>query len=328
MEQHIRNLLLIHDCVIIPNFGGFITNYRSAEINEEGHSFLPPRKQIGFNRQLTHNDGLLISHIADFKMISYEIAKHEVEVFAKELNSKIKNGEAVSINEIGNFSFDSQGNLQFEPNTSTIHLIDAFGLATFNFPEINKEDVLRRAEVKFKNREAVSKAINTKTFKRTLMATPLVLALAILSFKTNLIDNFNTSSLNPFQNIKKVEVTNSSNDNNVAVVETTIEKMTEKRNALLYEEAVEKTEPVQAVKVAEIVENKFFLIAGSFQTKENANSLITQLKSKGFAAEMLNDKKGRYRVAAKTFANENDAQIEMKRIRSGNLGFSVWMLRK
>ena len=55
----IRELLFGHDCVIVPGFGGFIGNYTPASIDKSSGTFYPPVKQISFNRNLNHNDGLL-----------------------------------------------------------------------------------------------------------------------------------------------------------------------------------------------------------------------------------------------------------------------------
>ena len=76
--EYISDLLFLHDCVIIPDFGGFICNYKSAYIDDESGLICPPSKDILFNRNLTHNDGLLVSWIAGKENISYEKATSSV----------------------------------------------------------------------------------------------------------------------------------------------------------------------------------------------------------------------------------------------------------
>ena len=41
VEHYISNLLFLHDCVIIPKFGGFVANQRSAQLNKTTHSLSP-----------------------------------------------------------------------------------------------------------------------------------------------------------------------------------------------------------------------------------------------------------------------------------------------
>ena len=65
LAKHITDLLYRYDCVIVPEFGGFITNRIGAKLNESTQTFYPPTKQITFNSHLKHNDGLLANYIAE-----------------------------------------------------------------------------------------------------------------------------------------------------------------------------------------------------------------------------------------------------------------------
>ena len=81
----IRELLFGHDCVIVPGFGGFIGNYTPARIDKNSGTFYPPVKQISFNRNLNHNDGLLIGKISGFSNMTYGDTRNMVEEFVAEL---------------------------------------------------------------------------------------------------------------------------------------------------------------------------------------------------------------------------------------------------
>ena len=72
----IRELLFGHDCVIVPGFGGFIGNYTPARIDKKTGTFYPPVKQISFNRNLNHNDGLLVGRISGSSGINYGDARN------------------------------------------------------------------------------------------------------------------------------------------------------------------------------------------------------------------------------------------------------------
>lgn len=41
LAQHIEALLLENDCVIVPNFGGFVAHYAPATYVKEENLFLP-----------------------------------------------------------------------------------------------------------------------------------------------------------------------------------------------------------------------------------------------------------------------------------------------
>ena len=64
IANYISDLLYRYDCVIVPDFGGFVANRIGAQVNNFTHTFSPPTKQITFNGLLKHNDGLLANYIA------------------------------------------------------------------------------------------------------------------------------------------------------------------------------------------------------------------------------------------------------------------------
>ena len=51
LDKYIEDLLYRNECVVIPNFGAFITSTNSTNINSEG-VFTPPSKSISFNKKL------------------------------------------------------------------------------------------------------------------------------------------------------------------------------------------------------------------------------------------------------------------------------------
>ncbi len=48
LHRHIEILLLDNDCVIIPDFGGFMAHHVEARYDDGDHTFLPPTRTLGF----------------------------------------------------------------------------------------------------------------------------------------------------------------------------------------------------------------------------------------------------------------------------------------
>ncbi len=46
ITNHINELLLKHNCVIVPDLGAFISAYKPASINPINHKFSPPSQDI------------------------------------------------------------------------------------------------------------------------------------------------------------------------------------------------------------------------------------------------------------------------------------------
>ena len=64
--SHIEKLLLKHDCVIVPHIGGFVLQHIPAHYEKDEQIFYPEQKEIVFNRELQHNDGLLSESYIQF----------------------------------------------------------------------------------------------------------------------------------------------------------------------------------------------------------------------------------------------------------------------
>ena len=79
LSQHIENLLLENDCVVIPRLGGFIAHYQPATYVEEEGLFLPPTRVVGFNPQLRMNDGLLVQSFMDVYGTNFSDANRMIE---------------------------------------------------------------------------------------------------------------------------------------------------------------------------------------------------------------------------------------------------------
>ena len=112
--EHIEELLYLHDCVIVPGFGGFICDYTSANINEKTGTIVPPSKKVVFNKHLKQNDGLLIDWIARKEQIDYEKAQRRLALFCEEIKVRLNQKQKVDFGTIGTFSVDRRFNVLFE----------------------------------------------------------------------------------------------------------------------------------------------------------------------------------------------------------------------
>lgn len=115
LVKHIEILLLEHDCVVVPQIGGFVTCNAPAKYIEDENLFLPPIRTVGFNERLKADDGLL--------MRSYVSAYHCTEVEAKkmlgeqirDLQQELWENGAYDLGSIGVLTLDAEGNVQFSP---------------------------------------------------------------------------------------------------------------------------------------------------------------------------------------------------------------------
>ena len=185
LETYIRDLMLRYDCVIVPDFGGFITNRISAAIDQKSHTFYPPTKQLGFNHHLTHNDGLLANYIATEENISFEQATHKIVETVIRWNQQVKTNTLL-LDKIGAFHLNEKNQLIFNPVITENYLLSSFGLASFEAPTITRKDtksVPLRSE-KTKTR-AIRRLSNMPLQQPLPLLSPMLLGPKVRTNKTN-----------------------------------------------------------------------------------------------------------------------------------------------
>ena len=140
IAKYINDLLYRYDCVIVPNFGGFITNRIGAKVNPFTNNFYPPTKQISFNAHLKQNDGLLLNYIASVENISFEKAIIKINETISSWEEILKHKQVVFDN-IGNISLNENSQLIFEPKKNHNFLTNSFGLSVVSSPKINNKEI-------------------------------------------------------------------------------------------------------------------------------------------------------------------------------------------
>lgn len=304
VEHHISNLLYINDCVIIPDFGAFVASPVSAHVDTDKNILTPPTKEIGFNRSLSHNDGLLISTFANIRKLSYGKAKVEVEIFRNRLVEAIENGKEFHIEKVGSLKLDSIGNVQFSPVKSENYLTDSFGLSSFHFtPDVQIKPVKENIQVK--------RLLRPLSQKHIAASVALVVGLFAISpvvndegqnekFAASTIDfssvNQNASSSDYIVNEQELNTTASEE---ISVVENIVE------------------------------EEHFFLIAGSFKKETQAKLFLKQIHALGEdQAFVLESPNKRYRIALDGYTNKPEAINSLNAYRKLNDFKTVWVLKQ
>jgi len=285
----IRELLFGHDCVIVPGFGGFLGNYTPARIDKTTGTFYPPVKQISFNRNLNHNDGLLVGRISAESGIGYGDARNLVDEFVTGVRNKLEKGEKVLFDNIGSFVNNHEGNIQFEPDRAVNYHLDSYGLEPFQFLPLEGYDVRNRIS-RHVQKDPVRLAPVRKILWRAAVIIPLLGLLVAVSLKTDLFKaKVEATTMNPL-------VTAEFENNKKAVDESINNEMPK---------VEESTEPVSAESVpaetkiqAAPESDTYFLITGSFKSRENADLQVSMLKEEGFSPEIVTGGNGFYRVCA------------------------------
>lgn len=298
ISQYIREILLLNDCVIIPEFGGFVANYRPAKV--ENNQFFPPTKEVAFNNKLVSNDGLLINFISEAEGIDYFSAKLKLESFVDETLLNLEKKRNVYFEGIGYLHYDSRENLQFEPQLKDNLLVESYGLQSFTYEKIYQRQMPKPA-AKIDYHEPVPVIFQQRRIKKLAIAIPLLIAMAIIPMKHN-NEYLAKSDIGMWETLTQS-----------APVET----------APAQEQVVAET--IAPVLTSEATELKYFIIGGSFKSEENANKYINQLKEQGYEGKNLGVFNGLNRVAMVGFTTMPEAQKELNNMLAKNPSCGVWI---
>jgi nucleoid DNA-binding protein len=299
----IKELLFGHDCVIVPGFGAFLGNYKPAWIDNNSSTFFPPVKQISFNRNLTHNDGLLVGRISGSQKLNYSEARNSVDDFVNDIKARLIRGEKVVFVNIGTFVNDSEGNLQFEPDRDANYHLDSYGLTAFQVSPVEKYNV-REKVLKFKDKEPVRQVSFRKNLWRAAVIIPLVAAMIAIPLTTDIFKNkVQRTSLNPLANIEF--------ENNKQAVDN----IKPSDSLLIQTPGIGNEKPVLVEPDVKAVQEKpiqptlpYCIIAGSFKSETNASVLMKKLEAAGYTPELLNGPNGFFRVSLMRFSGAGEAE--------------------
>lgn len=311
VSKYIKELLFIHDCVILPGFGGFVANYKPADINENLNVGFPPSKAIGFNRNLSKNDGLLITRLAEAENLNYSEAEKSVLFFTEDIRVRIQRGEKVKLDQLGCFYNDRRHNLLFEPSKELNYLVDAFGLEQFELPKFSALGVEKNKLVVI-SQIKVGTLFTAKRLWYAAAAIPFVLTIALLPMNSERSFLGNEASMGMMEGKKEIT-----------------EKIVQLKPVVSPPEELVIFEPKikKEVKLDKLQDGRYYLISGSFTSIKNAEILKQELISKSYPAVIIKNK-NLYSVAVNQFDKRVDADFFKKKVIAKNPKAFCWVLTK
>lgn len=307
IDHYLSQLLYRYQCVTVPGFGAFLTEIRSAHLDESSNTFYPPKKVIAFNSNIKNNDGLLTQHVALSEKISYTQALELIEDFVTLWKSLLQNNSPVVIKNVGKLALNSEGNMVFEPYEALNYLTDAFGLASFVSPPVKRE-VYKEQVVALETKAPIS--ITPETRNNTNNNWLKYAAIFILGF----------GSAAYFGNQwyeTKVE-------NDRMIVEQSVQQKVEQKiqEATFF---IQNPLPSVSMVYADKKQN-YHIVAGAFREERNAEKLLKQLVEQGFQAKKIAPNKfGLHQVLYGSYATPDEAQ-KAKEVITQNHSKDAWIL--
>jgi len=292
----LEHLLYDHECVIIPQFGGFVVNAQDYQFNAKENKIYPKRKCVAFNEKLKTDDRFLTTEWAINKSLSHKEASNEIAAISKDLKSLIVSQGSLTFGELGTFTLNSENRLSFTPNPDFNADLSVFGLFPVSLGYTHQPKVIKPALEVIPIAEDLPATVSedyepVKLSKSIYVYALIAFILGGLGafFLTEPASNQSQSSLNPIKIEKK---------------ETVSIKATAAPAAPMQVDTVQKN-TIDAPVEVNLAEDKdiIYLIAASFQTLAQAEKGLKEFKSRGFdQAEIIlkNDQTKFYRISLGT----------------------------
>jgi hypothetical protein len=313
LDQHISDLLFRYDCVIVPDFGGFLANYQAAKINSRTHTFTPPGKKVSFNKNLSSNDGLLANHIVQEYGVTYENALLSIRNCVNDYQAELQKGKRILIENVGVLYLDATKSILFEPISTVNFLSDAFGLEKFHATPIKEETKVRKI-----TKISTGKSIHPGRIAAAI-AIPLFFIGSAMFYQGKIsnetspiqLSNLGYNKAESVYSMRMEEPTFSSEELDDESFNTIIKSAESRSFALI--DAVE-------------TEENWFIVGGCFSEESNAKSFVKKLKKQGYPAKQIDHFKELHAVAYAGFANESDAREFLASVKTKS-NKSAWLLK-
>lgn len=348
----ISELLYKHDCVIVPNFGGFVARNYSSSFSKGNNLLFPPTKQIIFNKNLVHNDGLLVSAFMEKNAIAFDEATKTIDDYKAYIQSLLSAKKRFELDTIGLLYIDAENSLRFEAKTDINFLFESYGFEPIIANELIIEPETPVITTKFVDRVAVAEPVqkSKKSYAKIAalaVGVPTVMAFLLLAAYSKPMQPIMQSSVNPFYSPEKTYTANHTTNRNSYIIDNVSKPalladangyaaftLNANGNVLIanVSDTIAKPDKTLVQKRIHFTSKdsyagKFQVVMGCFGVKENANKLIEELHKNNIQAALGGvNAKGLHIVSCGGFNTKQEAANLLETVRSSYP--NAWIMAK
>lgn len=352
LQRHIEVLLLENECVIVPDFGGFMTHHVSARYDQEDYMFIPPFRTLGFNPQLRLNDSVLVQSYVEAYDISYPEALRRVESEVEELKQQLSERGSYELEDLGTMTVNQDGNYEFAPCEAGVLSPSLYGLGDFSIRPLKDQTVvLPVSQLKVDdnstmvaNEVALEPALldyvddtdkeeKTITIKLSWIRNAVAVAAAVVAFfliATPITNSeLGTQTMSQLQHNVLYKLI--PQDTNVVPVESVgvnAEASEVSGKSVVADNSVTSKKQVPVQPEAAAPEAPHYVIVVASQVKRsNAEHFIEQLHEQGYKDARIYECKGVIRVVCGRFDTEAEAYRQVNKMNTKEEFYEAWVLK-
>ncbi len=349
---HIESLLLTNNCVIVPDFGGFIAFNVPAKWNEQKNAFDPPVRTVGFNPQLKLNDGLVVQAYMSAYGTNFPDASKRVSKAARELKSHLMNQGIIELQGLGTLRVALDGSYHFVPFIDGLNSPGLYGLGELKFPLLVESKSLITENRKKPVQSRITPAREPETIPemderrrrpgaivwRVAVASAAAVALFFsLSTPVGNIDQLGYQRAQVVASdlfVKPVQAEPVKRKPNLVLPEAGRMAFEEKGETsaetdllVVDTEPPEKAIPETKAPAKPVSRDSFFIIVGAFSKETAAQTTVEKLRTQGFPKASVMSNSRVYKVCIASYSREEEAVKALRQFRAGQYE-DAWIFKK
>jgi hypothetical protein len=313
LVSHIEFLLHEHNCVIIPEFGGFVVNTLSAR-RDGIAAFHAPVCELVFNSDLTHNDGLLAQSYMKADHLTFESATRKIEQAVQELKLQLYEQRRVELAKLGSFNIDENKRIIYTPAAFVRPAF--FGLTKATLKPV----IQLQAPVSASKPENRRKGIRAASVSAVAVAVIAVLMFVLpVSDTTMGRQSAQMLSETGLFRSKPAQTVNQIADKQAAA---SSESPTAP-SVTLPEENITETGPVYQNGPA------YYIVMGVYERSDVAQQITESLKGEGFSQTAWLERPGRIDVYTASFTDKTEAEEYLRALHKQYPAHAdAWILKR
>lgn len=342
LQEHLCDLIQEHECVIIPDFAGFVTNTCSAKLNARTHRISPPAREVSFNARLFHNDGLFAQHLRMTEGVSYDQAMIQIKAEVAWIRRQLDSGRHVAFKQVGSVYKDAGGQLVFTPSNDLNYLPASFGLEVLTLQPVVASELAPETPV-----IPITGSWSRKAWRNLAgaAAVPFLVAaswfiqggntagshFSMLPFSTEQAADYaprfeeeGLSFLAP-DTVNFIDAARANHPDLDVLTYALTEDVARPDGLRIRLKGEENNAPISEERISAL--DLYFVVGGAFKELGNAESYVAQLRLKGYDAFICEQKGDLHLVAFGSYATREAATNDLAAIRANDQP-GAWLKHK
>lgn len=337
LSRHIEYLLLTHNCVVVPQFGAFVTRMNEASRTETENLFFPPKRVVRFNPDVLEDDGLLVGVLSALHQCPISEAKRMVQAMVLDLRQQLLADGQVDFGSIGVFTQDEDGHVTFEPCEAGAVTPSLYGLDPFMMKKISstlRQDSAKGRHLRsLRHRTAdhephITIRISRRAIRYAMLSAAAILVCVLFAspldlMKTNRTEQASivpTTKVEPSQKTAMSKTLTAQPTNNGAQPVVAVQAAEAKSTETI-------ATPAQTTAKAESSKGYCIVLASNISQK-NAERYQSDLQARGYSNATIHDNGKMLRVVIPGFATEEEANTFNSEMHHKSREFaSTWVMK-